>query len=184
MSSLVGLVGKKRSGKDTFAEGLIDGGFQRFAFADALRSAVLATDPLVYSVDGNGHEALDGVPLRLSFIVNRDGWEKAKARPEVRRLLQEYGVAIRALDADFWVRVVMEQTVLARLAVVTDVRFPNEVDAIKARGGTIIRIERPGLESTDEHVSETALDDYVADLTVSNAGTAWDLIERARALVL
>lgn len=45
--------------------------------------------------------------------------------------------------------------------VITDVRFPNEVQAIEKRGGFVIRVTRPELISTDTHASETALDDWV-----------------------
>ncbi len=43
--------------------------------------------------------------------------------------------------------------------IVTDVRFPNEADAIRNAGGVLVKVERPGL-STGTHPSETALDDY------------------------
>jgi hypothetical protein len=39
-------------------------------------------------------------------------------------------------------------------------RFANEADAIAARGGTLLRIERPGTKPINNHVSETALDRY------------------------
>jgi hypothetical protein len=38
--------------------------------------------------------------------------------------------------------------------VVTDVRFPNEVDAIRALGGKVIRINRGSAELSDGHASE------------------------------
>lgn len=182
---LVGLIGKKRSGKDTFARGLIERGYERFAFADNLKASVLAVDPLVFSAvrQSSGFRELpQSGPIRLSAVVERNGWEAAKERPEVRRLLQHYGVAIRDLDEDFWVRSAMQQAQAAPLAVLTDVRFPNEVAAVQSAGGVIVRVTRPGLVSTDEHVSETALDDYDADVTVSNEGTADDLIAVARSL--
>ncbi len=42
---------------------------------------------------------------------------------------------------------------------VTDVRFPNEGDAILAAGGVLVKVERPGIY-TGTHPSETAMDDY------------------------
>ena len=49
--------------------------------------------------------------------------------------------------------------------VITDVRFVNEADAIKNKGGINIRIDRPNLLNNQnninlEHISETSLDDY------------------------
>jgi hypothetical protein len=44
--------------------------------------------------------------------------------------------------------------------IITDCRFPNEVKAIKDRGGIVIRVNRPDMIAKDEHESETALDNY------------------------
>jgi len=52
---------------------------------------------------------------------------------------------------------------------ISDMRFPNEVKAIKERGGLLIRINRPSVVSTDTHESETALDDFKGfDLVITN----------------
>ena len=42
------------------------------------------------------------------------------------------------------------------LAIIADVRFPNEVEAVKKAGGKVLRLERNVHE--DDHDSETALD--------------------------
>lgn len=52
--------------------------------------------------------------------------------------------------------------------IVTDVRFPNEAEAIKDRGGIIIRIDRPGVEPVNAHPSETALDNWTFDYKIAN----------------
>ena len=51
----------------------------------------------------------------------------------------------------------------------TDCRFPNEAQAIKDRGGVIIRIDRPGVGPVNDHPSETALDDWDFDYKILNA---------------
>ena len=73
--------------------------------------------------------------------------------------------------------------------IITDVRFPNEAKAIKDKGGILIRINRPqyldnGLViRKDEHLSETALDDYDKfDHVIENDGTVQDLIDKVMAL--
>lgn len=53
------------------------------------------------------------------------------------------------------------------IAIITDVRFPSEVQAIMENDGYIIRLKRKSFQ--DEHESETALDDYNFDEIV-NAG--------------
>lgn len=58
---------------------------------------------------------------------------------------------------------------------ISDVRFPNESNAIKERGGLLIRLERPNLILMD-HPSETSLDDYNGfDAVIENNGTIEDL---------
>lgn len=187
---IVGLIGKKRSGKDTFASTLVEErGFRRLAFADALKDAALSLDPLIrfeqdetYLRQGSTSYEVGPHVERLSSVVERLGWEAAKEVREVRRTLQNYGVAIREIDPDFWLRAVVDQMQDPGLYVVTDVRFPNEAEAIVNAGGTVVRIVRPGLDSTDTHASETALDGYPADLDVLNAGTVAMLADTARLL--
>jgi len=69
--------------------------------------------------------------------------------------------------------------------VISDVRFPNEADAIKDRDGIVIRINRPQKgKNVDEHFSETALDDYDNfDYIIKNDGTIEDLIEKIREIL-
>jgi hypothetical protein len=52
----------------------------------------------------------------------------------------------------------------------TDLRFPDEANAVRDMGGLIVRIERPGLEAiaASGHASETALDAIKPDLTIVN----------------
>lgn len=176
---LVGLVGVKRSGKDTFARGLAARGYTRVAFADPLREMVEGIDPFL-----GGH-------LRLSYILeNYGGWEGVKDThyaDEARRLLQNAGQAVRRYEPDFWLRVGMAKAHEAAYhgsggAVITDVRYRNEAEAISKAGGILVRVVRPGLVSTDTHASETELADYPTDFTVRNSGTAEEFEEFARTL--
>ncbi|QWY81846.1 deoxynucleoside monophosphate kinase [Microbacterium phage Honk] len=87
---LFGLVGIKRSGKDSIADTLVgEYGYKRAAFATPLRAFTEAADPIV------GHE-LDG-PYRVRAVhyteaIDGLGYELAKERyPEVRRILQTLG---------------------------------------------------------------------------------------------
>lgn len=169
---IVGLIGKKRSGKDTFGLALIEAhGFTRVAFADPVRQAALDLDPYV------GRPALPGQlapqrEIRLSDVIDSIGWEAAKDYvPEVRRILENFGTnSIRKLDPDFWVRMALEKIQATEgPVVVTDVRFPNEADKIRELGGIVVRIIRPGFESAPgSHLCETSLDDYEADVDFYN----------------
>lgn len=184
---LVGLIGKKRVGKDTFAAVLVEEfGFARVAFADPLKEMALTIAPIIDV--GNEWED-DGHLYTLADLVEGAGWEAVKdSKPEARRFLQRLGDGVRQFDPEFWVRTGMAATARLREdsttmyrwgsevirqvgptpVVITDVRYPNEADAIREAGGTLIRIVRPGVDDGDTHPSETALDGYAEDATVTN----------------
>jgi hypothetical protein len=54
-----------------------------------------------------------------------------------------------------------------RPLIIDDVRYINEAAAIRAVGGIIVRIIRPGLTPMD-HSSETEQQHIIADYTVTN----------------
>ena len=63
--------------------------------------------------------------------------------------------------------------------VISDVRFPNEVESIEELGGIVIRIERDSvIPAEEEHESETALDNYPFKYILKNNGTKEELLEK------
>ena len=68
--------------------------------------------------------------------------------------------------------------------IITDMRFPNELEAVKKRGGITIRVERFEQISTNirvhgtgvPHESETALDNAEFDYVIENNSSIEDLI--------
>lgn len=145
---LVGLVGYAQAGKDTFA-GML--GYSRLAFADPLKQLAVACRPSFDLFNGSDCWPLDE-------IVEHLGWERAKAEvPGVREFLQNLGVGARdILASDIWVQAAFAKYDPSQPTVFTDVRFPNEIDAIRHRGGVIVRIDRVGHAPVNSHVSEFA----------------------------
>jgi len=93
-----------------------------------------------------------------------------------RRLLQIVGTECgrQIIHPNIWVNSLFQDDDNANW-IITDVRFPNEANAIKERGGVLIRVNR-GLATGVEHESETALDDYEGfDYIIENTGTIEDL---------
>jgi hypothetical protein len=182
----IAFIGKARSGKDTAAGFLVrHAAYTRVAFADPLKEMALRMDPLIPTAYDRGYR----LSVRLSRLVTDVGWEYAKDNyPEVRRILQTAGQAVRHHDEGFWVSVAMDRVAVADSwnlpVVVTDCRYPNEAKALQARGFKLVRILRPALVSADTHESETALDDFPTDLTITNGGTPADLREELRAYLL
>jgi hypothetical protein len=70
--------------------------------------------------------------------------------------------------------------------IITDTRFPNELAAVKERGGITIRVNRKWMSyekaNTGEfvHESETALDNAEFDYIIENNGTIEELVEKCR----
>lgn len=78
---------------------------------------------------------------------------------------------------------------------ITDMRFPNEMEAVKQKGGITIRVVRSfnhkmgsketgTLDLTPLHPSETALDDAEFDYEIINDGTIEDLVEKVRTILI
>ena len=171
---IVGFGCRAQVGKDTATNAT---GFTRMAFADNVRALASRIDPYV-----------NDFGLRLSDAVERLGWEGAKLEiDEVRRLLQEIGGGSREMiDTSIWVHPTMTRATELMLdgysVAISDVRYPNEADAIRSAGGIVIRIDRPDVPRLD-HPTENALDDYDFDHVIDNSGTVEELRAAVRAIV-
>lgn len=175
MSVIVGFGHVARAGKDTAANALVHRlGFRRVGFADPLKALAYGTDFLLdASRAGFG-------PLRISDVV-RPGdattWEKAKNDyDETRRFLEALGLAGReVLGADVWVDALLDSLGASDRIVIPDVRYPNEAIAIQARGGIVVRVDRPW-HSADPAArpSEAHLLDWHGwdDVLVNDGGTS------------
>jgi len=167
---IIGLSGYARTGKDTVAEILIRKyGYRRIAFADKIKEALITLNPIVVPEIG----------LHLAEYVNDFSWEVAKNTPEVRRLLQVMGTEVgrNLLSQDIWVEAALKDVRAGEKIVLTDVRFPDEADAVKWLFGEVWRIERKGVLATNSHKSESALDEWIFDRIIDNSGTLEDLEE-------
>lgn len=87
--------------------------------------------------------------------------------------------------------------------IITDVRYENEAQAIKDRGGIVIRVNRDLVIGGDDygytkvsvnqaekdgiikpqHESETALDNYTFDYVIENDGTLDELILKVKSML-
>jgi hypothetical protein len=135
-----------------------------YNFADILKTDICIdmlglTYDQCYGTDDNKNE--------MTNIV----WNDKKL--SARDVMQVVGTDIfRKLDTNVWVRSTINKIIRDKpdLAVITDCRFPNEVDSIKQSGGKVIRLTRNPFQS--DHLSEIILDkdsydwsnfDYVVD---------------------
>ncbi len=114
----------------------------------------------------------DLVPLTVGRVVH-----------SIREAHQTIGAdVIRAIDPDWHVNQLLVRLNPDVPTCVDDCRMENEAEAIRQRGGILIRVGRPGL-AHDPHPSETAMRQYFCDYTIVNDGTLSDLNNKVESLI-
>jgi len=178
---IIGLAGYARSGKDSAADALESIGFRRIAFADKLREFMYEMNPKISSNLGTYVDLRD-------IIDNRgwDGYKETVWAQDIRRWMQVVGTNCvrRVLGNDIWANATFDSMYMDKNYVITDVRFVNEADGIRNRGGKVFRIVRNGVGPANNHVSETALDDYSYDGFIHNDGTLEEFHDSVRRRIL
>ena len=140
---IIGICGFISSGKDTAANYLVGWhGFRRDSFAGALKDAVA-------QVFGWDRELLEGLtPEARHWREQVDPWWANRlGMPHLtpRWVLQYWGTEVcrQGFHDDIWIAA-LENRLRQRTGhtVISDVRFPNEVAAIRNAGGRIVWIRR------------------------------------------
>lgn len=156
---VIGLGHKARNGKDTTAAVFQDyfrSNARRYSFADHLRS--------ICRVDFG----MTDKDARLLQVVGTEVYRNGQdfELPDGKVLKSRLGRP----DPHVWTRAtywtIKEQSPL--VAIISDVRFPNEADMVKQMGGMLIKVTRltqsgrPYVDPSRDpkHPSETALDGY------------------------
>lgn len=192
---LIGISGKKQCGKDTVGK-IIRALVEYSRYAKSFENIDIHELVKTYIVKGN-RTMDDTADVRLHLFAEplkralgaifHYGWEafqleeiKAKISPiskptggfyTFRELLQLFGTEVgRVISQNVWVDVLFQDYTPNEDWVITDVRFPNEAEAVKNRDGILIRVNR-SIDFTDNHVSEVALDSYSGfDYIINNDG--------------
>lgn len=187
---IVGFVGLIGSGKDTAADLLVDNfGFKRDSFANTLKDAVAN----IFHWDRDMLQGQTAESRAWREEVD-DWWAERLGIPHLtpRWVLQFFGTDVCRdnFSNDIWVASLERKLMQTKdNIVISDVRFPNEIWAIKEAGGTIIRLQRgplpswwdtarntPGLTSIpDVHASEWAWVSEGEDYVVHNDGSIEEL---------
>lgn len=196
---LIGLNGYAGAGKDAVASILqeLDPSIQNKKFSGKLKEVaaiMLGIDPKCFELQefkssnlSNDWWVWQKNPKSGGTDVEPTYYSDPQTRPmTVREFLQKLGTeAIRdGLHQNAWVNALFADyrsdanyinigstkfpTGPSRW-VISDVRFENEAQAIKDRGGVIIRIDRPGVKPVNNHPSEIALDHWPFDYKIANA---------------
>jgi len=140
---IVGLVGFIGAGKGTVADLLVERhNFFKESYANSLKDAC----SIIFGWD---REMLEGItPESRAWREQKDEWWSNKLGREFspRLALQLMGTEAGrdVFHPDLWVHTVMRRCEQApwNNYVIADVRFPNEIKAIRDSGGRVIRVRR------------------------------------------
>lgn len=144
MQKIIGVCGRKGSGKDTIGDIIcqLDPTFKKIAFADTVKDIVAV-------LFGWDRQMLQG-----STVESREWreqldpfWTKELGRdfsPRIAMQLMGTDLMRDHLDKNIWI-ICLKRRIMNLPGynfVITDARFPNEIQAIKNIGGKIVRVER------------------------------------------
>lgn len=206
---IIGICGFIGSGKDTIADYLVNlHQYRRESFANSLKDAVA----LVFGWD---RTMLEGrTKLSREWREQPDEWWSERLGKEItpRWVLQQWGTDVlrQGFHDDIWIASLENKLRNIRDdVVITDCRFPNEIKAIRAAGGKVVRVVRgpepewynaalsvnrgPNgnetwslskrkLQKEGIHASETAWVGTNFDLVIYNNGTLDELYQQVKHL--
>jgi hypothetical protein len=179
---IIGICGFIGSGKDTAANYLVGWhGFRRDSFAGALKDAVA-------HVFGWDRELLEGLTTEARAWREQTDpwWAERLGMPHLtpRWVLQYWGTEVcrQGFHDDIWIAA-LENRLRQRTGhtVISDVRFPNEVHAIRNAGGRIIWIKRGAdpewcstlVQMREHDISLGIRTDYMKQFNVHASEWAW-----------
>jgi hypothetical protein len=173
---IISITGKIGSGKDTIADIIMqytpyhDWEIKKFAGKLKDIAEILSGVPKINFEDQEFKKQDMGPNWGMTYrdLLQRLGTEA------MRNGLHE-NVWVNALFADYHFNIEEDEQMPNWL--ITDCRFPNELEAVKAHKGITIKVIRDsGNTVGTTHASETALDDYTEwDYVVDNNGSIEDL---------
>lgn len=207
---IIGICGFISSGKDTIADYLVNfHGFRRESFASSLKDAVA-------QVFGWDRTLLEGRTKQArEWREQVDTWWAQRLNMPTltpRWVLQYWGTEVcrQGFHDDIWIASLENKLRNSRDdVVISDCRFPNEIQAIKSAGGQVVRVVRGPepewyqdavnvnagptnmswtmskmhLESLKIHASETAWVGTAFDAVIDNNGTLDDLYQQVKSML-
>ena len=164
---IIGIAGKAGAGKDTLGD-FLRGHIVRsyiYSFAEPIKRG------LQYSL-GYGDDEMYG---NLKEVTDADFGFSPRAA------MQEFGTCLRNLNPDIWFILASMKHKMSpsRVMIIPDVRYDNEANWIRSKGGITIQIERPGIQDVREHSSEKGISEHLIDHLLINDVSLDDLRQSA-----
>jgi dephospho-CoA kinase len=162
---IIGIIGKKHSGKDTLADYIVSKyKFKKKSFAYPLKKtcSYLFNIPFHY---------FENQELKEKMI---EEWEMSP-----RQIMQKVGTDMfrHQIEDTFWIRHLFHDINVQSNIVITDIRFLNEIIMVQKYNGILIYIERNNNICKDEHESENQDLIKYADFYLQNNSSINDFIE-------
>lgn len=160
---LIGLHGPARSGKDTAAHYLAAHyQFLLYAFALPLKTALqlmfnLTNEQMEGALKEQPLEWLGKSPRELMQTLGTE-WGRNQVNPRLWLLLAEQHLANMADMSQDW----------CNGFVISDVRFENEAQWVRERGGVVVHLRRPDAATVNPHVSESGIAVHDNDIVLHN----------------
>ncbi|MHA6478933.1 deoxynucleotide monophosphate kinase family protein [Stutzerimonas sp. KH-1] len=160
---IIGLHGLARTGKDTAARYLAAHyALLSYAFAEPLKAAIMQMFNLTAEhIEGAlKEEPLPGIgksPRQLMQLLGTD-WGRDMVHRELWLLLAEQNLNHMAS---------LHQDPITGF-ILRDVRFENEADWVRSKGGVIVHIHRPEAQAVASHASESGIGVHDNDFVIHN----------------
>lgn len=193
---IIAICGFQGAGKDTLAEVLIKKyDFVKLSFAGIIKDIT----SIIFGWDRKMLEG-DTLTSRVWREQVDEWWAKRLNMPHLtpRFILQYFGTDLfrNHFHQDIWIACIEKKISQYKNVVITDCRFPNEINTIKNLGGHLIHIHRGGLPEwfyeaklgiakipSDIHPSETSwiLNDF--EYSIENNSTLEDLHYKIKVII-
>jgi hypothetical protein len=192
-----GIAGKKFHGKDTFAGFLSEviPNIEIHHYADYLKKTVCDIFNLSKEMveDPSLKEIKFSIPINIDFYL--ESLKKVYKLPNIkahaklantpRELLQYIGTDyVREACPNYWTEITASRLTNIKNWVVSDLRFPDEIEKIKKLNGKTFYVIRLGYEtSEDTHASETAIKPEDCDVTIGIQENDFSILRRLSNLI-
>jgi hypothetical protein len=177
---IIGLGHYSRTGKDTLANMILEIAnekgleSEKTPFAWKLKEIALDLYAWAGMREANFYDTPEGAPYR-DIILPEIGKTPVQIWIEV-------GNKMRDVYPTTWVKYVLNPVRKVDLLIIPDVRFHNEIEAIKAKDGYTVKVIKPGVKPRPSP-SDTELVNYDGwDIVVNNAGSFDDLRRKAQTI--
>lgn len=153
---------RKGTGKDTAASFAVERAFHHSINRGHIETIPIAKASFASRLKVSCYFLFGWAGIRMEEYYERSSTRHLKEEilPAIgktpRQIWIEYGMAMRAIHEDIWIDLMFEQYSRHRFLAIADLRFPNEAKRLRDLGAVLVRVDNPGVRTTDD-VADNAL---------------------------